>query len=140
MANGNNVNIQNRINELERLIVFYQDKINKINTAVSNLNECLNAQGSNGSNIYSQGENTFQWLKDNLDVYWTDMVGETKKECEKYFDFLTNSSTSPIALVKAESTNVLNAANDQIEKYNAKIEEINNEIYELQAQLDVAES
>lgn len=127
--------ISSEIESYERNVRFYQEKIDKINEAMNNLNDCMDKQGTGDTNIFSQGENTFKWLKDNLDVYWTDMTGENKKECEKYFGFLVDSSTSPIALVKEEYTNVISAAQEQIGKYEDKIAEYNSKIAELQSQL-----
>lgn len=140
MANINYADISNEISALRKEIKLYQEKINKINEAIGNLNSCMDTQGTSDTNIFSQGENTFKWLKDNLDFYWTDMVGENRKDCVRNFEYLVDSNSSPIAVVKAECSNVLSAAQTQIEKYEEKITECSNRISELEVMLANIES
>ena len=119
--------LQGQINEMKIKIEKLQNEIDKIDEGVAKVNSCLNQKDENGVIVLSQGYTTFNWLMNNMDRYWTDMEGSVKKECMEYYKKLNDESTGPIAIVKAEASGVLKAAEEKRtelvnELENAKIE------------------
>lgn len=126
--------IQRQISALRAKLAPLVELRDKILQAMEEVNACLSRANSSGGNILSQGNNTFTWLKNNMDTYWKDMTGSVRAECEECFDKLTSSS-GPVAQVNAEASSVLAEAAAKVEELNAQIEEIEAEIAALEAEL-----
>ena len=128
--------LQNEINEMEIEIEKLQNKIDKIDEGVARVNSCLNQKDENGVIVLSQGYTTFNWLMNNMDRYWTDMEGSVKKECMEYYKKLNDESTGPIAIVKAEASNVLKAAEEKRAELVNELENSKIELENLRSSLE----
>lgn len=101
------------IRGLQNQITAVENKLDKIDEGIEKVNECLNKKDENDKIVLSQGYTTFNWLMNNMDKYWTDMEGSVRNECMEYYKKLNDESTGPIAVVKAEASNVLAAAEEK---------------------------
>ena len=125
-----------RIAELNNEIAIFEEEklsleedIRKIEQAIENVNDCASQTDSNGKAILNSGENSFKWLKNEMDNYWIDMNSTLRSECVEAFDKLSDESSGPISLINAEVSNVMAAAEE-------KITEIKNKIAELEEQIE----
>lgn len=128
--------LQNEINEIEIKIEKLQNEINKIDEGVAKVNNCLNKKDENGKIVLNQGYTTFNWLMNNMDRYWTDMEGSVKKECMEYYKKLNDESTGPIAIVKAEASGVLKAAEEKRAELVNELENSKIELENLRSSLE----
>ncbi len=101
------------IRGLQNQITAVENKLDKIDEGIEKVNECLNKKDENDKIVLSQGYTTFNWLMNNMDKYWTDMEGSVRNECMEFYKKLNDESTGPIAVVKAEASNVLAAAEEK---------------------------
>ncbi len=101
------------IRGLQNQITAVENKLDKIDEGIEKVNECLNKKDENDKIVLSQGYITFNWLMNNMDKYWTDMEGSVRNECMEFYKKLNDESTGPIAVVKAEASNVLAAAEEK---------------------------
>lgn len=101
------------IRGLQNQITAVENKLDKIDEGIEKVNECLNKKDENDKIVLSQGYTTFNWLMNNMDKYWTDMEGSVRNECMEFYKKLNDESTGPIAVVKAEASNVFAAAEEK---------------------------
>ena len=102
--------------------------------AVEKVNECMSRTNSDGVNVLKQGNTTFTWLRDNMDIYWKDTIGSVRDECVECFNNLS-SSDGAIAQVSSAAGMVLAAAAEKIAELTEQIETIENQIRELESEL-----
>lgn len=121
--------LYNEIAILEEEKLSLEEDLQKIDQAIKNVNDCMSQTDSNGRVILNSGENSFKWLKNEMDSYWIDMNSTLRSECVEAFDKLSDESSGPISLINAEVSNVMAAAEE-------KITEIKNKIAELEEQLE----
>lgn len=121
--------LYNEISMLEEEKLSLEEDIRKIEQAIENVNDCVSQTDSNGRVILNSGENSFKWLKNEMDNYWIDMNSTLRSECVEAFDKLSDESSGPVSLINAEVSNVMAAAEE-------KITEIKNKIAELEEQLE----
>lgn len=121
--------LYNEIAILEEEKLSLEEDLQKIDQAIINVNDCMSQTDSNGRVILNSGENSFKWLKNEMDNYWIDMNSTLRSECVEAFDKLSDESSGPISLINAEVSNVMAAAEE-------KITEIKNKIAELEEQLE----
>ncbi len=121
--------LYNEIAILEEEKLSLEEDLQKIDQAIKNVNDCMSQTDSNGRVILNSGENSFKWLKNEMDNYWIDMNSTLRSECVEAFDKLSDESSGPISLINAEVSNVMAAAEE-------KITEIKNKIAELEEQLE----
>ena len=121
--------LYNEIAILEEEKLSLEEDLKKIDQAIENVNDCMSQTDSNGRVILNSGENSFKWLKNEMDNYWIDMNSTLRSECVEAFDKLSDESSGPISLINAEVSNVMAAAEE-------KITEIKNKIAELEEQLE----
>ena len=105
--------LESQITVVENKLTELQNELNKIDEGIEKVNECLNKKDENDKIVLSQGYTTFNWLMNNMDKYWTDMEGSVRNECMEFYKKLNDESTGPIAVVKAEASNVLAAAEEK---------------------------
>ena len=105
--------LQSQRTAVENNLTELQNELDKIDEGIEKVNECLNKKDENDKIVLSQGYTTFNWLMNNMDKYWTDMEGRVRNECMEYYKKLNDESTGPIAVVKAEASNVLAAAEEK---------------------------
>ena len=121
--------LYNEIAILEEEKLSLEEDLQKIDQAIKNVNDCMSQTDSNGRVILNSGENSFKWLKNEMDNYLIDMNSTLRSECVEAFDKLSDESSGPISLINAEVSNVMAAAEE-------KITEIKNKIAELEEQLE----
>lgn len=127
--------LQNQITAVENKLTELQNKLDKIDEGIEKVNECLNKKDENDKIVLSQGYTTFNWLMNNMDKYWTDMEGSVRNECMEYYKKLNDESTGPIAVVKAEASNVLAAAEKKKAELHAEKEDCESELENLRNSL-----
>lgn len=127
--------LQNQITAVENKLTELQNELDKIDEGIEKVNECLNKKDENDKIVLSQGYTTFNWLMNNMDKYWTDMEGSVRNECMEFYKKLNDESTGPIAVVKAEASNVLAAAEEKKAELLVEIEDCESELENLRNSL-----
>lgn len=130
-----NADVNDNLELIESKMSELQNELDKIDEGIEKVNECLNKKDENDKIVLSQGYTTFNWLMNNMDKYWTDMEGSVRNECMEYYKKLNDESTGPIAVVKAEASNVLAAAEKKKAELHAEKEDCESELENLRNSL-----
>lgn len=133
--------LQNAVASEEQALMEKTKKRDEIKKAIERLSNVLGKSSSevSGTNssveILGQGQNTFSWVANNMDLYWNASNSTARESCQKNLrgcaEFISN--------ITAEASNIIEAAQIKLDSLNAEIAAIEARITSYNSQLATLE-